>query len=276
MNQPQGRLFIIGGAERKRADKKEDSLQEKLKVLGRMMTEMKGTETRLEIIPTASAIPNVIAPEYVEVFADMGCKNVGIMNIRTPRQANKTEYLERLRNADGILFTGGDQNKISTAFLGSEFHKILKFRYHNEPRFLIAGTSAGAMMMSDVMITGGQPADALMRGAALLKTGLGLLPNTVIDSHFVERGRFGRLAAAVAEHPQLTGIGLSEDTAILVSGARRIEVVGSGLVCIYDGRQMIYNSTATQKKAPLAFENMRFHLLAQGLNYDMESGKCCE
>jgi cyanophycinase len=272
MTTPQGRLFIIGGAERKRADKSEESLQEKLKVLGRMMTEMKGTATRLEIIPTASAIPNVIAPEYVEVFADMGCTNIGIMNIRTQRQAKKLEYLERLRQADGILFTGGDQNKISNAFLDSEFHKILKFRYENEPNFMVAGTSAGAMMMSDVMISGGQPADALMRGAALLKTGLGLLPNTIIDSHFVERGRFGRLAAAIAEHPQLTGIGLSEDTAILVSGAQHIEVVGSGLVCVYDARQMGYNSTTTRKKAPLAFENMRFHLLAQGLNYDMQSG----
>jgi cyanophycinase len=272
MENPKGRLFIIGGAERKRADKSEESLHEKLKVLGRMMSESKSTATRLEIIPTASAIPTVIAPEYVEVFDDMGCRNVGIMNIRTLRQADKSDYLERLRKADIVLFTGGDQNKISKAFLGTEFHKILRFRYQNEPDFMVAGTSAGAMMMSDVMICGGQPADALMRGAAILKNGLALLPNTVIDSHFVERGRFGRLAASIAEHPELTGIGLSEDTAIIVSEARYIEVVGSGLVCIYDGRQMGYNSTKHTKRSPLAFENMRFHLLAQNLKYDMQGG----
>ena len=269
---PKGKLFAVGGAERKRANIPETSLRAKLKVLGRLLEEMKGTASRLEVIPTASAIPNIIAPEYLEVFRDMGCESVGILNIRTMRQADKKEYLERLRAADGVLFTGGDQAKIASALLGTQFLEILKHRYHTEPDFVICGTSAGAMMMSEVMIYGGQSGEALMTGQARLSRGLGLMTNSIVDSHFTERSRFGRLAAAVAQNDSLVGIGLGEDTGVIVREARFLEVVGSGIVCLYEPYNLSHNS-ASAVAQPLSFTGMRFSLLAQGQNYDLQKHK---
>ncbi|MGI4821819.1 MAG: cyanophycinase, partial [Janthinobacterium lividum] len=141
-------------------------------------------------------------------------------------------------------------------------------RYHAEPNFVIAGTSAGAMAMSQHMIRGGSVPEALLKGAVKMGHGLGLLPTAIIDSHFVKRGRFGRLIEAVALYPKFIGIGLGEDTGVLITDGHLVETIGSNLVIILDGHDIVHNNAAAAKKSTaLSIENIRMHVLAKGNVY---------
>ncbi len=263
-----GKLIAVGGAE-----SRDHIEQEKLEVLGRILHEMRGKDTVLEIIPTASGIPKQIAREYTDAFGSLGCKAARVMNIRKRKDAEKKEFLERIRTCDGIMFSGGNQTRLSEIFLETEFLSILKERISTEPGFVIAGTSAGAMAQSAHMINGGAPSEALMRGKALMIEGLGFIENAIIDSHFVNRGRFGRLMVAVAEHPEMTGIGISEDTAVIITENRFMEIIGTGLVVIMDGSALGINTIADQSGEMLNLEHMIFHLLSKGKRYDIFNRK---
>jgi cyanophycinase len=262
---PKGKLIAIGGAENRNHIEKE-----KLHVLGRIVQEMKGSQSVIEIIPTASGMPKTIGREYDNAFYSIGCKEARVMNIRKKKDTAKPEFLERIRTCDGVMFSGGNQTRLSEIFTGTEFLDILKHRYMHEEGFVIAGTSAGAMAQSERMINGGVPAEALMRGKALMIQGLGFISEAIIDSHFVNRGRFGRLMVAVAEHPDMTGIGISEDTGVIITGGRFLEIIGNGLVVIMDGAELTYNSIKEGHGEMLNLERMIFHLLSQGMCYDMQ------
>jgi cyanophycinase len=159
-------------------------------------------------------------------------------------------------------------------FGDSEFLERLTHRYFTEPNFVIAGTSAGAMAMSHTMIMGGSVPDALMKGAVKIGTGLSLVSSVVIDSHFVKRGRFGRLMEAVGLYPKLIGIGLGEDTGVLITEGNVIETIGSNLVIIMDGHSLQHNNAAAAKKGTaLSMENMVLHVLAKGNTYDIQHRK---
>jgi len=262
---PRGKLIAIGGAENRNHFEKE-----KLDVLARILKEMQGGNTVIEIIPTASGIPTQVGREYDKAFHSLGCKDAAVMNIRRKKDAEKKDFLLRIKNCDGIMFSGGNQARLSELFLGTEFLEILKHRYQTEPDFVIAGTSAGAMAQSGKMINGGAPTEALIRGKALMINGLGFINNAIIDSHFVNRGRFGRLMVAVAEHPEMIGIGISEDTAVVITEERYLEIIGNGLVVIMDGTQLQYNSVKEGKGKMLNLENMIFNLFSKGMGYDMQ------
>ncbi len=265
---PRGKLIAIGGAENRNHFEKE-----KLDVLARILKEIKGKDTVIEIIPTASGIPTQVGREYDKAFHSLGCKDAMVMNIRKKKDAEKKDFLMRIKNCDGIMFSGGNQTRLSEIFLGTEFLEILKHRYQTEPNFVIAGTSAGAMAQSGKMINGGAPTEALIRGKALMIDGLGFINNAIIDSHFVDRGRFGRLMVAVAEHPEMIGIGISEDTAVVITEERYLEIIGNGLVVIMDGTQLQYNSVKEGKGKMLNLENMIFNLFSKGMGYDMKKRK---
>jgi cyanophycinase len=263
-----GKLIAIGGAENRNHFEKE-----KLDVLARILKEMKGRNTVIEIIPTASGIPTQVGREYDKAFHSLGCKDAAVMNIRKKSDTEKKDFLLRIKNCDGIMLTGGNQTRLSEIFCGTEFLEILKHRYKTEPNFVIAGTSAGAMAQSGKMINGGAPTEALIRGKALMIEGLGFINNAIIDSHFVDRGRFGRLMVAVAEHPEMTGIGISEDTAVVITEERYLEIIGNGLVVIMDGTQLQHNSVKEGKGKMLNLENMIFNLFSKGMGYDMKTRK---
>jgi cyanophycinase len=239
-------------------------------ILRRILLEMKGIDSRVEVITTASEIPIEVGEYYVQAFAKLGCKNIGVTHIKNRMNANEPEYLERIKEADGVMFTGGDQILLSRAFLGTEFLDILHERYINEP-FVIAGTSAGAMSMSKTMIYGGSSSNALLKGAVKITAGLSFIKNVIIDTHFVTRGRFGRLAEAIAEHPGCIGVGLGEDTGVLIREGNKMETIGSGLVIIFDGHH-IQHSTITdiEDGEPLSIENMVMHVLAKGNCYHLK------
>ena len=277
---PLGKLLAVGGNEDKgtypnpRTQRKYYLNFFELGILKRIVLESGKPNPRIEVITTASMIPHEVGPVYVASFAMLGCHDVGVLDIGTPDEAQRPEYLTRLQAADVVMMSGGNQSRLREMFGGTEFLALLTRRYFQEPNFIIAGTSAGAMAMSERMIRGGSVPDALLKGAVKMGAGLGLLPAAIIDSHFVKRGRFGRLIEAVALNPQLIGIGLGEDTGVLITAGNLVETVGSNLVVILDGHDIQHNNAAAAKKGtPLSVEAVKLHVLAKGNVYNMAERK---
>jgi cyanophycinase len=273
---PKGKLIAIGGNEDKGTYPNPPSRKKyyldffELGILKRIVTEIGVENPRIEVITTASMIPEEVGDRYIGAFSILGCNQIGLMHIRAREEADDPQYLERLRQADGILFTGGDQSRLANIFGGSAFFQRCRDRYQQEENFVISGTSAGAMAMSKIMIKGGSIADALMKGAVKLGEGLGFIENVIIDSHFVKRGRFGRLIEAVSTYSKTIGIGLGEDTGVLITHGNMIETIGSNLVIIVDGHHIRHNNTAEVKKGTaLSVENLKMHVLAKGNVYDI-------
>ena len=277
---PLGKLIAVGGNEDKgtypnpRTRRKYYLNFFELGILKRIVLETGKLDPQIEVVTTASMIPAEVGPIYTGSFAMLNCLKVGIMDIRTPEDARQPEYLERLLAADVVMFSGGNQSRLREMFGESDFLDRMMQRYYAEPNFVIAGTSAGAMAMSQYMIRGGSVPDALLKGAVKMGTGLGLLPAAIVDSHFVKRGRFGRLIESVALHPKLIGIGLGEDTGVLITEGKLVETIGSNLVIILDGHNIQHNNAAAAKKGTvLSIENITMHVLAKGNVYDMRERK---
>ncbi len=272
---PKGKLIAIGGAEHKGLD--EDNNGEfhrtnlnfvELGILRRIVEESGGVNARIEVITTASMIPLEVGENYLNAFGKIGCLNIGLMHIRNRQDAHRVEFLERLQAADGIMFSGGNQLRLGTTFGGTAFLNTLLQRYQDEENFVIAGTSAGAMAMSNTMIYHGDAEKAHLKGEVKITTGLGFIDDVIIDSHFEKRGRFGRLAQAVASNPQCVGIGLGEDTGMIISSGNKMEAIGSGLVMIVDGYDIGHSNIADIPEGnPISVESLKVHFCAQGNGY---------
>jgi cyanophycinase len=274
---PLGHLVAVGGAEDKGTDLEKGILQRnrlnffELGILKNIVSLIGGAGPRVEVITTASTIPDEVAVNYVEAFEKLGCMSVGHMRIRNREDVAKEEYLERLNSCNCIMFSGGNQLRLSSIFGGTDFLDVLKQRYQDE-HFVIAGTSAGAMAMSNTMIYEGNAALANLKGEVKITTGLGLMQNVIIDTHFDKRGRFNRLAQAVAAQPGAIGIGIGEDTGIIVSEGQVLEAIGSGSVVIIDGRHIEYNNIAdVHFGKPISVENIIVHIMSQGGMYNLET-----
>ena len=277
---PQGHLIAVGGAEDKGTDLEKGIMQRnrlnffELGILKNIVSLiMEGNHPKVEVITTASTIPDEVAQNYKEAFEKLGCTDVGHMRIRNREDVAMPEYLERLKACNCIMFSGGNQLRLSSIFGGTTFLDVLKTRYQEE-NFLIAGTSAGAMAMSNTMIYEGNAAIANLKGEVKITTGLGLLQNVIIDTHFDKRGRFNRLAQAVAAQPGAIGIGLGEDTGIVVSEGHELKAIGSGSVVIIDGKNIDYNNIADiDFGKPISVENIIVHIMSKGDFYDLETRK---
>ncbi len=276
MEHPTGKLIAIGGAEDKGTENEgyysaHSNLHFfELGILKRVVQEMGGPNVRIEVITTASSIPFEVAENYVAAFHKIGCTNVGVMNIRNREEAKDKDYEARIASCDGVMFSGGDQLRLTTIFGGTKFLEIVHDRYRND-KLVIAGTSAGAMAMSNTMIYQGRSDLAHLKGEVKITTGLAFMPNVIIDSHFDKRGRFNRLAQAVASNPSCTGIGLGEDTGVIVTGSHKIEVIGSGATVIIDGKDIRHsNITEVGMGTPISVENLRVHVLVHGNLYDIK------
>jgi cyanophycinase len=271
---PKGKLIAIGGNEDKGTEP-EPNFQQKnnlnffeLQILSRIASETKnGKDSHIEVITSASSIPLEVAENYMTAFTKIGCTNIHIMDIRNREDAQKPEYIERIKNCDGVMFTGGNQLRLSTIFGGTEILHILHHRLvHDE--FVIAGTSAGAMAMSNTMIYQGSSAGALLKGEVKITTGLAFIRDVIIDSHFDKRGRFGRLAQAVASNPSCIGIGLGEDTGVMITGNDHMEAIGSGLVIIVDGHEIRHSNIADLAEgSPISIEHLIVHVMTKGNSY---------
>jgi cyanophycinase len=271
---PKGKLISVGGAEDKGTDLEQGYIERnrlnffEIGILARIVEETGGVDKRIEVITTASSIPTEVGENYIDAFGKIGCTNVGVIDIRKREDVFNEEFIQRVRDADGVMFSGGDQLRLTSIFGGSEIYDILHHRYQNEEGFVIAGTSAGAMAMSNTMIYQGKSELAHLKGEVKITTGLAFIGNVIIDSHFDKRGRFNRLAQAIASNPQCMGIGLGEDTGVIVSNGNKLEVVGSGAVIIVDGKDIRHtNITDVGMGEPIALENLRVNILVRGNQY---------
>ena len=233
-------------------------------IITRFCEMLRGDTHRIEIIPTASGIPEKVSKQYIEAFQSLGYENVGVLDIRNREEAQNEALIGRVREAEGFLFTGGNQLRLTTILGGTEFMKVLHDRYIHEP-VVIAGTSAGAMVMSDTMIYEGSSHEALQKGGVKLSGGFGFIQNVVIDTHFVQRGRIGRLFQAVAVNTAALGIGLGEDTGLLIKEGDIQEAVGSGLIIVVDGSGIRHTNMASINDGGLiSIENLSVHVLVPG------------
>jgi cyanophycinase len=280
MNNPKGKLIIIGGSvDRGSFSESKDDLKRNLMffekgILKRITTEsLKKNLSKIEIITTASNIPEEVGEEYINAFAQLDVMNVSVLNIKTREEANAPENIERLKVADVVVFTGGDQLRLTSIFGGTAFHHLLLEKYQNE-EFIISGTSAGAAASSNNMIYQGSSHEALLKGEVKITGGLGFINNVIIDTHFVQRGRIGRLLYACASNPINLGIGLGEDTGLLIVNGNSMEAIGSGLVMLVDGTHMKdTNITDVEIGEPVSIENLIVHVMSLGDHYDLKSKK---
>lgn len=273
---PKGKLIAIGGAEDKGngTDKNGDAGNFVEKgILRRVVDEMGGPDIRIALITSASSIPEEVAENYTDAFSKLGVKNLDVLDIRE-RTDVTAEMNERLQAADGVMISGGNQLRLTTIFGGTDFLKTLKQRYRQEEGFVIAGTSAGAMCMSSTMIYQGQSATGLVKGGVKMTSGLGLINDVVIDTHFVKRGRFSRLTQTIAANPTALGVGLGEDTGVVITDGDNMESIGSGQVMIFDGQDITYSNLADVNEGEVfSIEGMRIHIISMGHSYSLSERK---
>jgi cyanophycinase len=270
-----GILIPIGGNEDKGIEQNEMYTLEFIEkgILSHMVQLAGGEKSNIVIIPTASSIPDEVIENYLSAFQKLGCANVFPLDIREREQSEDPQNIELIRNADAVLFSGGDQSKITGKIGDTTLHRLLMHKYMNED-FVVAGTSAGAMCMSSQMITGGNTTESFRKGVVGMGEGMGFTPNLIIDSHFIQRGRFGRLTEAVARFPNLIGIGLSEDTGLIIRNNNEFEVIGSGMVILFDGRKLTHNNQAVLKDGvPMTLTNMVTHVLSNGDRFEISTRK---
>ncbi len=274
-----GKLIVIGGAVDKGSfSEKNFELQVEKNlnffetgILKRLILESRYKEDSVvEIITTASKIPREVGPEYAKAFQYLGAKNVSVMHIEKRDEAHNPDLEERIRKADVVMFTGGDQLRLTTILGGTKIHNIILEKYRNED-FVFAGTSAGAAAASSSMIYQGSSSEALLKGEVKITSGLGLIDDVIFDTHFVHRGRIGRLFQAVDSNPKTLGIGVGDDTGLLITDGRYMKAIGSGLVILVDGRFIKdTNITEVEMGEPISIKNLVVHVMSQDDHYDLQ------
>jgi cyanophycinase len=276
MQSIKGTLIPIGGNEDKGNESNENYTLEFIDegILYHVVQEAGGVDAKIVVIPTASSIPVEVGENYFDAFTKIGCTNIHILDIRNKEDSEKETSIELIKSANCIMFSGGDQSKITDKIGGTTIHTILVARYKNEKGFVIAGTSAGAMAMATEMIAGGSATEAFIKGAVDMYKGLGLIPELIIDTHFIKRGRFGRQSEAVAKFPDLLGIGLAEDTGMIIKNGNDCTVIGSGMVIIFDGKTLTHNNEKVLKEGtPMTMANLTVHVLSNSDQYDIKNRK---
>ncbi len=255
-----GVIMPIGGAEEKGNNPG---------ILSRFLDICGGDKARIVIIPTASMLPDT-GSLYADLFLDLGAERALFTNINERSDCDDEMLLEAMDDATGIFVTGGNQLRLSSILGGTPVGQ--KLRRCNAQGIPIAGTSAGAAMMSQHMIAGGASGAYPREDGVNLAPGIGLTNTAIIDQHFNQRNRLGRLLTALSYNPFLIGIGIDEDTAFLIDGDNRGEVVGSGAVTILDASQLSHSSRSSAREgAAISLVDIRLHVLAEGCEYDLES-----
>jgi cyanophycinase len=275
MQHPKGYLIAIGGAEDKGTEEererqnsldffKEGILQQIIDLAGKKST------PKVEIITTASSIPDEVAQIYKKAFKKLGV-DMNHLKISKRDDADSKKVLERLEKCNCLLFSGGDQLRLCSVLGGTDFLDIARERYFTE-HFVIAGTSAGAAAMGQTMIAGGDECKAYLKGKVELSIGLGFLPEVIIDTHFDARGRFGRLVQAIAAQPGAIGIGLDEDTGVVIEKGSKLKAIGSSSVVVVDGSSIRHNNIADiRHEMPISVANLQVSIMTNSDTYDINT-----
>jgi cyanophycinase len=268
---PEGTLVVIGGKENKGAEapenKKKPSDFIKLEVLQAFKESSHKRDPMIEVITTASSEGPESFEDYKKVFGKIGVTRIGHIHHEKRQEILEDEMLERVKNADAFFFSGGDQLLLTAIYGGTSFLTSLKQRYITEP-IVIGGTSAGAMALSTPMIYAGNEEVQELGGQIKVAMGLEFLKDVCIDTHFVHRGRFVRMAQVVITNPTSIGIGIEEDTCILVKKGKEMQVLGTGLVVIIEGFKIAEaNIREFADDKPITARNLTVHLLSDGNTY---------
>jgi cyanophycinase len=256
---PKGRLIIIGGHENKEGEQT---------ILRAVAQRARGSDGRLVLVTVASNQPEELGREYRALFKQLGVGQVDVVDIRTRDEAAEEKYIEKIAGAKVVFFTGGDQLRITSQIGDSPLFRCMREIYNKGAT--IAGTSAGAAAMPETMLIAGAGDKSNSISALEMAPGLAFMHGVVIDSHFAERGRMGRLLGAVAQNPRNIGLGIDEDTAIVVTPQDRFEVIGSGAVYVVDG--MDISDSSLSEKHPngiLSIYDVKLHVLSQDDHYDL-------
>lgn len=270
---PKGTLLIIGGAENKGGNKASDIVikNSEIKHFEILKMLINGKE-KVEIITTASQYQKEVKEVYQRAFNKIGFKNTGFISIEEKSEASQSKYLKRIQIANAIFFSGGDQSRLSRILGGTPLIDLIAKRYIEDENLVLAGTSAGAMAMSKTMISGGGSNEALFKNDLKTKTGFGVLEHCIVDTHFIKRGRFSRLAHAVLINPGQLGVGLGEDTALIVKNGKDAECLGSGMVVIIDSTGVGQsNISEEENKCGVFVENLKVHLLVKGCLFNLKT-----
>lgn len=256
-----GHLIVIGGAESKAPDGE---------ILSAVVELAGGRDARITVIATASLSPQDRFETYEPLFKSMGAREVHFLDIESREDANHPANAELVYRSTGVFMTGGDQSRLSSILGGSEVAKAMH-RAHKRG-LLIAGTSAGASAISEHMIVEGGKGLHPRKHMLHLAPGLGLLRRVVLDQHFLQRQRIGRLLSIVAQNPFILGIGVDEDTAMVICPSYDFRVIGSGVVTILDGRDISHSNVTTAVAGELlAMDGVKLHMLPSGFAYNIET-----
>jgi cyanophycinase len=255
-----GWIVPIGGAENKENDRH---------ILERFVRVSGAAEADIVVIPTASRMHETGA-RYEQVFRDLGAARVTVMDFDTRRDCREPGRLRRIEEASGIFFTGGNQLRLTTLLGGTEVARLIRAR--NAHGVTVGGTSAGASILCEHMIACGDEGSALVAGSVRMAPGLGLTNRFIIDQHFRERDRLGRLLTALAYNPFAVGIGLDEDTAAFIGPEEVLEVEGTGGVTVVDPSEVNFSSIASADEGqPVCMLGLRLHVLVAGATYDLST-----
>jgi cyanophycinase len=255
-----GRLIAIGGNEDKAHN---------LAVLNRVVQEIGKTEYKVGVITTASQELEQRGKDYHLAFTTLGASDIEILNIDKRWQANDRTLVKTLEDADLIFLAGGNQLRLTSILGGSRVLEAIQNRL--ETGAVVAGTSAGAAVFSDTMIYEGKSEEGLFKGRVLTTAGFGFVENIVFDTHFMSRGRIGRLIQIVTTNPTIIGVGIGEDSGVVLMGNATVEVIGTGQVIIVDGSDIVHsNIMDIEPGGPIAVENVRIHSLVNGYGYDFK------
>jgi cyanophycinase len=255
-----GWIIPIGGAENKENDRH---------ILERFVRCSGGRDADIVVIPTASRLHET-GPRYERLFKDIGAARVDVMDFDTRRDCQEPGRLRRLEEASGIFFTGGNQLRLTTLLGGTPVAKLVRTR--NATGVSVGGTSAGASILSEHMIAFGDEGSSVISGSVRLAPGLGLTNRFIIDQHFRQRDRLGRLLTALAYNPFAIGIGLDEDTAAFIGPDETVEVEGSGGVTIVDAADVSYSSMdSVTEGQPVCMLGLRLHVLVAGATFNLHT-----
>ena len=255
-----GWIVPIGGAENKENDPR---------ILERFIAVSGGSEADIVVIPTASRLHET-GPSYEILFRELGARRVTVMDFDTRRDCQETGRLQRLEEASGIFFTGGNQLRLTTLLGGTPVAKLIRRR--NANGVTVGGTSAGASILSEHMIAFGDEGPSVISGSVRLAPGLGLTNRFVIDQHFRQRDRLGRLITALAYNPFAVGIGLDEDTAVFISPDETLDVEGSGGVTIVDAADVSFSSMDSASEGqPICMLGLKVHILVAGATFNLHT-----
>ena len=256
-----GDLIIIGGAEDKEGDKE---------ILKKVCNSINKDKDIILIATIATEYPKEAFKKYKKIFENLGVKNIKGLNVEEREDSLNENNIRLIEEAELIFFTGGDQLRITSLVGGTSIYDALKRASENG--CMIVGTSAGASVTSDTMIVNGEDEESPRKFTLKMAPGLGLLEGAMIDQHFAQRGRIGRLLTGIAQNPEVLGVGIDEDTALLVRDNGDAQVIGSGAVYFLDARNITYSNVSEQNyNEVLSMFNVKLHVLKEGDKYNLLS-----